>query len=92
MGLLCDNKPKYVGTIGRVANRICDGKFILDNKEFVLATNNGKNHLHGGLIGFDKKNWTWRIIAEPDRVGAIFTYTSIDGEEGYPGNVQVRDI
>lgn len=76
--------PFFGSTAGRYANRIAKGKFTLDGKEYTLATNNGANHLHGGLKGFDKKNWK----AEPIGRGVRFTYTSPDGEEGYPGTLK----
>lgn len=81
-------KPKYVGTIGRVSNRIAAGKFVLNDREYTLAINNGVNHLHGGIKGFDKKIWNYELIQEENRVGVRFTITSPDMEEGYPGTVQ----
>ena len=88
-----DNLDRYVkghpffGAIaGRVANRIAKGKFTLDGKEYTLAVNNGPNHLHGGMKGFDKKVWKSRPLRGLSREVAVeFTYTSPDGEEGYPG-------
>ena len=78
--------PCFGCTIGRVANRIAKGRFTLDGKTYALATNNGPNHLHGGLRGFHKVLWQ----AEPQPGAAVkFTYTSPDGEEGYPGAVAV---
>lgn len=74
--------------IGRVGNRICDGVFTLDGKTYTLAVNNGKNHLHGGNVGFDSKLWDAeaRDGEEPE---LVLSYTSPDGEEGYPGNLEV---
>jgi len=75
-------------TTGRFANRIRDGKFTLDGTEYQLAVNNGPNHLHGGTIcSLDKVVWQ----AEPldDSRGVKFSYTSPDGEESYPGNLNV---
>lgn len=83
------NKPKYVGTIGRVANRIAKGKFTLENKEYNLIINNGENHLHGGRVGFDKRIWNWSLINEDNRVGVLFTLDVNDMEEGYPGDLKV---
>ena len=76
----------YFGTVaGRYANRIAKARFTLDGKEYRLAANDGENTLHGGLKGFDKVAWD----AEQDSEGITFTYTSKDGEEGYPGNLTV---
>ena len=77
--------PHFGVTTGRFANRIAKGKFTLDGTTYTLAINNGPNHLHGGLKGFDKRNW--QATAEGNAVR--FTYTSADGEEGYPGTLQV---
>jgi aldose 1-epimerase len=77
----------YFGAItGRVANRIAKGKFTLEGKEYTLATNNGPNHLHGGKKGFDKV--VWKAAVENANVPVLrLSYTSKDGEEGYPGNL-----
>jgi len=76
---------RYFGAlIGRHANRIARGKFVLNGVEYSLATNNGKNHLHGGLKGFDKVVWEACEIED----GLQLTYLSQDGEEGYPGNLE----
>jgi aldose 1-epimerase len=78
--------PYFGASVGRVANRIAKGSFSLGGKTYHLAVNNGPNHLHGGLQGFDKKVWN----AEPQSGAAVkFSYTSADGEEGYPGEVKV---
>lgn len=69
--------------VGRVANRIKDGRFSLNGKDYQLAINNGTNHLHGGLIGYGSKLWDAKI--SDDKV--TFTMESSDGEEGYPGNL-----
>jgi aldose 1-epimerase len=81
-------KPPYFGaTIGRFGNRIANGKFKIDTTEYKLATNNGKNHLHGGLKGFDKVVWDASSV---DSIAALsLSYISKDGEEGYPGNLKV---
>jgi aldose 1-epimerase len=83
-------KPPYFGAlIGRYGNRIAKGKFKIDSTQYTLATNNGANHLHGGNKGFDKVLWDAHTIS--DTVAAlILSYTSKDGEEGYPGNLNVN--
>jgi len=76
--------------VGRYANRIRDGRFQLDGQTYQLATNNGANHLHGGPTGFYCRNFTEvKQITDSDRVGVVLTYTSADGEEGYPGRMVV---
>ncbi len=82
-----ENNGGYLGAfVGRVANRVAGGKFSLDNKSYSLYLNDGKNSLHGGKIGFDKKIFSSRVDGERLR----FTYLSADGEEGYPGNLKVE--
>ncbi len=82
-------KPPYFGAlVGRYGNRIGDAKFSLDGKEYTLAANNGKNHLHGGLKGFDKVVWD-ASIADSSTPSLTLKYLSKDGEEGYPGNLNV---
>jgi len=80
----------YFGCIcGRVCNRIGDGKFSLDGKEYKLAVNNGPNHLHGGLVGYDRRLFEAETIDENGKVGVKLSYLSKDMEEGYPGNLKV---
>ena len=82
--------PFFGAIAGRVANRIAKGKFTLDGKEYTLAVNNGPNHLHGGKKGFDKVVWDAMPRSEGENEQAIdFHYLSKDGEEGYPGNLDV---
>ncbi len=84
------NDPYFGATIGRVTNRTANGKFTLDGTEYTLAVNNGPNHLHGGIKGFDKVHWqVSKTIEDDDLVGVRFIRTSPDGEEGYPGNLSV---
>lgn len=80
------DKPYFGSIVGRYGNRIAKGRFSIDGKEYTLATNNGENHLHGGVIGFDKVVWDAEVVA-PNTVK--FSYLAKDGEEGYPGNLQV---
>lgn len=83
----------YVGpVIGRYANRIAKGRFKLDGKEYALALNNGENHLHGGLKGFDKAVWEARPLTTSGGSALELKYLSRDGEEGYPGNLSVRVV
>jgi aldose 1-epimerase len=80
----------YIGAlVGRYANRIANGKFTLDGKTYTLATNNNGNHLHGGLKGFDKV--VWHVASATDNSLAL-SYISKDGEEGYPGNLNVKVV
>jgi aldose 1-epimerase len=82
--------PSYFGaTVGRFANRIAKGHFSLDGKTYTLATNDHGNHLHGGLKGFDKVLWSIDSVRSSTPATAVFSYTSPDGEEGYPGTLHV---
>jgi aldose 1-epimerase len=81
--------PFFGATVGRVANRIGGAKFSLDGKDYKLAANNGPNTLHGGLKGFDKVLWKAEDVSSPAGPAVKFTYTSPDGEEGFPGTLSV---
>jgi aldose 1-epimerase len=86
-----DPPPPFFGAIvGRYGNRIANGQFVLDFKKYPLAKNNGPNHLHGGNKGFDKVLWKVETSETPQGSAVIFTRTSPDGEEGYPGNLATR--
>ncbi|MDF1825022.1 MAG: galactose mutarotase [Verrucomicrobiales bacterium] len=88
------NTSYFGSTVGRFGNRVANGKFTLEGKEYTLATNNDPGgipcHLHGGLKGFDKVLWSGESFEEEDSRGVKLTYHSADGEEGYPGNLVVE--
>ena len=82
-----DNDPYLGAIIGRVGNRIANGSFTLNSKTYNLEVNNGPNHLHGGLKGFDKVVWDVKIQEEQEKVLLHLFYESAHMEEGYPGNL-----
>src|SRR5262245_27446107 len=84
-------RSRFFGAVvGRYGNRIAKGRFTLDGREYTLAVNNGPNHLHGGVKGFDKVVWNARTETKAGNAAVIFERTSPDGEEGYPGTLRVR--
>lgn len=93
--LLTYNQPEdflhdtyfFGATAGRYANRIAKGQFELDGQPYKLAANNGENHLHGGVEGFNRKFWDAEVMELENAVGVKMTYVSPDGEEGYPGTL-----
>jgi aldose 1-epimerase len=81
--------PYFGAIVGRYANRIAKGTFTLEGKKYKLAINNGNNSLHGGIKGFDKVVWDATEISDSVYAGLKLRYLSPDGEEGYPGNLNV---
>ncbi|MEZ6086752.1 MAG: aldose epimerase family protein [Pirellulaceae bacterium] len=82
--------PYFGSTVGRVCNRIANGRFELEGKVYQLATNLGRHHLHGGLVGFDAAVWQCEPLDDSDAVGLRMQLVSEDGDEGYPGTLHVR--
>lgn len=83
------DKPYFGAVVGRYGNRIAGGKFTLNGETYELAQNNGPNHLHGGMIGFDKVVWDAKPVSGSGWRGVELRYQAKDREEGYPGNLHV---
>lgn len=81
------SSPYFGAIIGRYGNRIAGGRFALSGKAYQLSVNDGDNHLHGGEVGFDKKNWRMKPFVTETSAGVMLSLTSPDGDQGYPGRL-----
>jgi aldose 1-epimerase len=84
------DKPYFGAIVGRYGNRIAKGSFSIEGELYSLAVNNGDNHLHGGVIGFDKVVWNDKSVKGDGWIGVEMSYLAKDREEGYPGNLKIR--
>lgn len=83
------NPPYFGALIGRYGNRIANGRFDLNGETITLDQNDGDNHLHGGLVGFDKKLWDAKFVSDERGLAVELFLLSEDGDQGYPGNLEV---
>ncbi len=90
IGDYIDDNSYFGATVGRMGNRIADGRFNLNGEEYELAQNDNGNHLHGGIKGFNKQVWTPMITEENGIPVLTLSFLSVDGEEGYPGNLSIK--
>jgi aldose 1-epimerase len=86
------NSPYFGAIVGRYGNRIANGQFTLDGKQYTLPKNDGANTLHGGTRGFDKVVWAAKEVRGKDGSGLALSYTSTDGDQGFPGNLSVTVV
>jgi len=86
------SSPFFGALIGRYGNRIANGQFKLNNTQYQLSVNDGKNHLHGGAQGFDKKNWSQAPFVTATTAGVTMALTSEDGDQGYPGTLNTSVV
>lgn len=94
-GTVADYEKKsacFGALLGRYANRIGGAEITLEGKQYPLTKNNGKNHIHGGARGFDKRVWAAEPVQQAEAVGVKLKYLSKDGEEGFPGNLDVTVV
>lgn len=92
LGQYLKEHPYFGALVGRYGNRIAKGKFQLDGKSYTLAANNMGNHLHGGPVGFDKVVWKAEVIERDGLPGLELSYLSPDGDQGFPGNLEVTVV
>lgn len=85
-----EHKSYYGATIGRVANRVGGALVHIGGVDYPLYKNDGSNSIHGGKVGFDKVIWSYRVVEESFKISVEFNYLSVDGEEGFPGNLNTR--